>query len=70
MEGSSQRDNKLEDIDGSLTNIHTNMEVSYDAREIIFMVIHGGRTAADRLYSTILLDSSNIVCRLSIHTVC
>ena len=34
------------------------------------MVIYGRGAAADRLYPIILLDSSNIVYRLSFHTIC
>ena len=46
------------------------MEVSNDTREVIFMVILGGGTAADRLYTTVLLDSDYIVYRLSVHIIC
>ena len=46
------------------------MEISNDTREIIFMVILGGGTAADRLYTTVLYDNSYIVYRLSVHTIC
>jgi len=34
------------------------------------MAILGGRATADRLYSIILLDNTNIVYRLSIHNIC
>jgi len=46
------------------------MEVSNDAREIIFMAILGGGTAADRFYTIVLLDSDYIIYRLSVHTIC